>query len=128
MLLGHNNPKKHGYNVKPLDTLRVEQMVLQLETRLDRKYMESSHTKLLDNKVQNVCENVSRYLDYTQSQRDRVQGYHAREIPTEPSIKDFKITKINQTLLSNPYFTHLKDLKDRLQSCDVYEPLEVNIE
>ena len=124
-MLGYNDPKKHGHSVKALDTSRIEQMVLQLETELDRKYMDSSQMKLLENMVRSVCDSVSKYLDYTQSQRDRVQEYHTRETPMDPCIEDFKITKIDQTRDSHPYFTRLKTLKDRIQCCDVYDPLEI---
>ena len=71
-LLDYNNPKKHGYAVQPFDTARIEQTLLQVEMKLDRKYMDSSHMKLLNDMIRSVCETVSKYVDYIYSQRIRV--------------------------------------------------------
>ena len=75
-LFGYNDPKKHGLKVNPIDTSHAPQMLLSMEMKLDRKYMESSHMNLLRVIVRSVCENTSKYLDYTHSQRDRVQASH----------------------------------------------------
>ena len=57
-LLGYNNPKKHGHAVQPFDTARIEQTLLQVEMKLDHKYMDSSHMKLLNDMIRRFCETV----------------------------------------------------------------------
>ena len=110
--------------MNPIDTSHVQQMLLSMEMKLDRKYMESSHMNLLRVIVQSVCENTSKYLDYTHSQRDRVQASHQTDT-VENSVEDVVITKFRQTIMPNSYFAPLKELKDHLYSCDLYSPLEI---
>ena len=73
-----NNPKKHGHSVKPLDIPVVEQKLVQVEMMLDRKYMESSHMKPFCNMMRTVCDSVSKYLEYCDSQKQRVYTLHQR--------------------------------------------------
>ena len=40
-------------------------------------------------------------------------------------LKIFKIIKISQTIIANSYFGYIAELRNQLQSSDVYEPLEV---
>ena len=77
-LLGFNNPKKHGHSVKLLDIPVVEQKLVQVEMMLDRKYMESSHMKPFFNMMRTVCDSVIKYLEYCDSQKQRVYTLHQR--------------------------------------------------
>ena len=123
-LFGYNDPKKHGHKVNPIYTSHVQQMLLSMEMKLDRKYMESSHMNLLRVILRSVYENTSKYLDHTHSQRDRVQASHQTDT-VENSVKYFAITKLRQTIMPNSYFARLKELKDHLHSCDLYSSVEI---
>ena len=59
------------------------------------------------------------------TRRGFVCRHHEKENISGPSIEDFKITKISQTIIANSYFGYIAELRNQLQSSDVYEPLEV---
>ena len=124
-LLGFNDPKKHGHKVDPLNGAQIEQQLISLEIKLDRKYFDSSHLKPFYDIVRSVLDNTMKYLQYKESDRERVKECHKKESP-ECTIDDFKVTEIVQKFLSPcPYVEKVRNLRDHLKSCDTYTPVEI---
>ena len=75
-LMGFNEPKRHRHTVKPMDISSLISKVTKLTIYLERKYMFSSHMKLIVDIISSVCKCICKYNDYLQVQRIRALKNH----------------------------------------------------
>jgi DNA-directed RNA polymerase subunit RPC12/RpoP len=123
-LLGFNDPSKHNNKAEPINGAQVEQMVLGIEIKLDRKYFESSHLKFFLDLIRSVLTNVTKYLEHMAAQRERVSSHHKKENTPVCTIEDFTVTELKQVFTSS-YASKLQKLRDKLIAVDFNDPVEI---
>ena len=126
-LLGFNNPKKHGHPVKPIKIQSLMSKATTLSIHVERKYMFSSHMKLIVEMITSVVDCVCRYNEYLQAQNVRVSENQADEDEKESSLDNYSVKKLKQVCgEQKQYINKLSALKSAIESSDVYVPIVIS--
>ena len=124
--LGFNDSKLHGHAVKPFNKNSLSLKITKLLTLSDRRFMRQQHMKPFVDMINQVCNSISKYIDYLDEQSIRTSESRNGEKShgTEESIESYTVTKIKMFCATCDQLAKFKKLRDVLIGNDVYVPIK----
>ena len=125
-LLGFNDPKSHGHRVKNIDMTSLLSKMTTLTLYLERKFMQFSHMKPLEDVVSSVCQGICKYNEYLEAKK-RSNAAQCEKVSDEDesSLEDFSVREVKRCDLDKPHVKHLLSLRSLLDAADGYTPINI---